>query len=117
MFWWGEPFKAIWLRTMHRWGQEIRCLLTAFGEAVLFQETGDVVLISLTFSQTDLFLSLCGIRIFDCWAMRNKGDTSQKGQSSGLLLHANFPEDPSGLNSEMRQVGVRSLPQKGQQAC
>lgn len=58
MFWQGEPFKATWLGTTHRWGQKTRCLLTAFDEAVLFQEIGDVVLISPTFSQTDLFFSL-----------------------------------------------------------
>lgn len=54
--------------------------------------------------------------IFNYWAMRNKEDTSQEGQSIWLLLCASFSEDPSGLDSEVRQAGVRS-PLQEEQAC
>lgn len=70
MFWQGELFKATWLGTTHRWGQKTRCLLTAFDEAVLFQEIGDVVLISPTFSQTDLFCSLHEFLIIGLWGTK-----------------------------------------------
>lgn len=70
MFWPRDPFKATWLCTTHRWGQKTRYLLTVFGEVVLFQETGDVVLISPTFSQTDLFLSLYEYLIIGLWGTK-----------------------------------------------
>lgn len=105
MFWQREPCKATWLFAAHRWGQKTRCLLVALGEAVLCQEMGDVVLISPTFSPNrPLPFSRW---VFNYWAMRNKEDASQKGWSIGLFLHASSSEDPSGLDSEVRQVGVR----------
>lgn len=53
---------------------------------------------------------------FNYWAMRNEGGWPQKGQSTGLLLHASLSEDPSGLDSEVRQARVRSPPHEWEQA-
>lgn len=36
--------------------------------------------------------------------MRNKEDTSEKGQAIGLLLRVAFSEDPSGLNNKLNLI-------------
>lgn len=108
IFWHGELFKASCLCAAHIWGQETRCLLAGFGGTVLFQELGDAVWISPTFSQTDLFLSRD-----DSLIIGLGGKWRHIPERSGSWTS----EDPSGLDSQVTQVGVRSFRMWAFAAC
>lgn len=110
MFWWGEPCKATWLCDAHRWGQKTRCLLTALGEAVLCQEMGNVVLISPTFSQTDLFLSLDEYLIIRLWGTK-KMHPRKFGLSGSSCMPA-FLSIPLGWTQRWDRLGWETRSRK-----